>query len=130
MCNRNTLQLLVSAQSSIRGILSEGFFVHMIGGILKMFKSCRGCYVHPVKNMRGVASTYAKMSRGCFVRGVFCPDTRYPAQQRRLSYQIPDRSLEDYRYVLQLRLLSLSQYFDSQVGREIPVAGIPSDNYR
>ena len=24
-------------------------------------------------NMRGVLSTYAKMSRGCFVRGVFCP---------------------------------------------------------
>ena len=23
--------------------------------------------------MRGVLSTYAKMSRGCFVRGVFCP---------------------------------------------------------
>ena len=54
---------------------------------------------------------------------------RYPAQQRGLSYQIPDRSLEDYWYVLQLGLLSLSLYFDSQVGREIPVAGIPSDNY-
>ena len=48
------------------------------GGFVHPVKSCRGCYVHPVKNMRGVSSTYAKMSRGCFVRGVFCPDTGLP----------------------------------------------------
>ena len=62
----------------------QGGFVHMIGGFcppcktyeggfVHPFISCRGCYVHPVKNMRGALSTYAKMSRGCFVRGVFCP---------------------------------------------------------
>ena len=65
-----------------------GGVVHMIGGILSTlqnlrggfvhpFISCRGCYVHPVKNMRGVLSTYAKMSRGCFVLHSFRPTCTY-----------------------------------------------------
>ena len=36
-------------------------------------KSFKGDYVHLVKNMKGISSTYAKMSRGDFVRGGFCP---------------------------------------------------------
>ena len=55
----------------IGGILST--LQNLRGGFVHPFISCRGCYIHPVKNMRGVLSTYAKMSRGCFVRGVFCP---------------------------------------------------------
>ena len=43
----------------------EGDYVHPV-------KSFKGEYVHLVKNM-GISSTYAKMSRGDFVRGGFCP---------------------------------------------------------
>ena len=47
----------------------EGDYVHPV-------KSFKGDYVHLVnlvKNMKGISSTYAKMSRGDFVRGGFCP---------------------------------------------------------
>ena len=81
------------AQSSIRGILSEGFFVHMIGGILSTLQNLQGGFCppcqklqgvlcSPCKNLRGVSSTYAKMSRGCYVRGVFCPDTDFNKESK------------------------------------------------
>ena len=44
----------------------EGDYVHPV-------KSFKGAYVHLVKNMKGISSTYAKMSRGDFVRGGFYP---------------------------------------------------------
>ena len=44
----------------------EGDYVYPV-------KSFKGDYVHLVKNMKGISSTYAKMSRGDFVRGGFCP---------------------------------------------------------
>ena len=47
----------------------EGDYVHPV-------KSFKGDYVHLVKNMKGISSTYAKMSRGDFVRGGFCPTLR------------------------------------------------------
>ena len=46
----------------------EGDYVHPV-------KSSKGDYVHLVKNMKGISSTYAKMSRGDFVRRGYCPDT-------------------------------------------------------
>ena len=48
----------------------EGDYVHPV-------KSFKGDYVHLVKNMKGISSTYAKMSRGDFVRGGFCPTLQY-----------------------------------------------------
>ena len=51
----------------------KGDYVHPV-------KSFKGDYVHLVKNMKGISSTYAKMSRGDFIRGGwdfirggFCP---------------------------------------------------------
>ena len=44
----------------------EGDYVHPV-------KSFKGDYVNLVKNTKGISSTYAKMSRGDFVRGGFCP---------------------------------------------------------
>ena len=49
----------------------EADYVHPV-------KSFKGDYVHFVKNMKGISSTYAKMSRGDFVRRGYCPDTKQP----------------------------------------------------
>ena len=45
------------------------------GDYVNPVKSFKGDYVHLVKNMKGISSTYAKMSRGDFVRRGYCPDT-------------------------------------------------------
>ena len=76
----------------IGGILST--LQNLQGGFCPPCPKLQGCYVHPVKNMRGVSSTYAKMSRGCFVRGVFCPDTvKYQEKIREKSgnFEVDDK---------------------------------------
>ena len=57
----------------------EGDYVHPV-------KSFIGDYVHLVKNMKGISSTYAKMSRGDFVRGGFCPTLSKTGVYRVIHY--------------------------------------------
>ena len=43
------------------------------GDYVLVVKFTRGDYVLVVKFIGGILSTYTKLSRGCFVRGGFCP---------------------------------------------------------
>ena len=69
----------LGAQSSIRGILSEGGFVHMIGGILSTLQNLQRGFCPPCQKLQGVLCPPCKKHEGCFVhlcrneQGVFCP---------------------------------------------------------
>ena len=67
------------AQSSIRGILSEGFFVHMIGGILSTLQNLQGGVCPPCQKLQGVLCPPCKKLERGFVhlcqneQGELCP---------------------------------------------------------
>ena len=60
-------------------ILSEGGFVHMIGGIFSTLQNLRGGFCPPFHKLQGVLCPPCKKHEGCFVhlcqneQGVFCP---------------------------------------------------------
>ena len=59
--------------------MSEGGFVHMIGGILSTLQNLRGGFCPPFHKLQGVLCPPCKKHEGCFVhlcqneQGVFCP---------------------------------------------------------
>ena len=61
---------------------------YRVGISLGSLKICRGDFIHLVKkgrvdfilvakNLRGIISTYTKMTRGDSIRGGFCPTLRF-----------------------------------------------------